>query len=90
MTPPWSSSWLPVPTSMPWTAMAVASERLLHKSVGISDIGIHFPGNPQQLPRHDTISVGRERSRDGVGLVKKPGPSWKGVHLLNLGRVFIE
>ena len=40
MTPPWSGSWLPVPTSMPWTTMVVASEldestRILHKSVGI-------------------------------------------------------
>ena len=40
MTPPWSGSWLPVPTSMRRTTMAVASEleestRILHKSVGI-------------------------------------------------------
>ena len=26
MTPPWSGSWLPVPTSMLWTLMVVASE----------------------------------------------------------------
>ena len=26
ITPPWSGSWLPVPTSMPWTLMVVASE----------------------------------------------------------------
>ena len=40
MTPPWSGSWLPVPISMPWTSLAVASEleeptRILNKSVGI-------------------------------------------------------
>ena len=40
ITPPWSGSWLPVPTSTPWTTRAVASEleestRILHKSVGI-------------------------------------------------------
>jgi len=32
---------------------------------------IQFAANPQQLPRHDTLSVGREQgSQDGVGLVE--------------------
>ena len=41
MTPPWSGSWLPVPTSTPWTTVfSAASEleestRILHKFVGI-------------------------------------------------------
>ena len=40
MRPPWSDSWLPVPTSMPWTSVAVASELeewtwILRKSVGV-------------------------------------------------------
>ena len=36
-----------------------------------STLRIQFGPSPRQLPRHDTLSVGREQgSRDGVGLVE--------------------
>ena len=73
MTPPWSGSWLPVPTSTPWTTITIfsaASEleestRILHKFVGIwlQNIDI-FAGSSIKL-----IEIVVEICKNRIGLM---------------------